>query len=121
MLDIKETTIGTSPIIRLYSAAQPGAIATEATPKIAEGTLPSDWQNAAASAVKTKTGTWTLTASVSAIAQSYAILNSAGTVIHETGTVGLPGSGADMIMDNTDLEPNQIVSVTTYTETGPGA
>jgi hypothetical protein len=58
-LDVWESTIGTSPILRIRTGAQPANCAAARTGTIlASITLPSDWMAAASGGVKAKSGTW---------------------------------------------------------------
>lgn len=126
MLDAIETTIGTSPLLRLYSGAAPADCATSASgTKLAEGSLPSDWANAASGGSKTKLGTYTLTgvsgAGAGTTAGYYRIYDSGDTACHEQGTITATGGGGDMTMDNTSVANGQTVSVTTFTHTAANA
>jgi hypothetical protein len=78
-------------------------------------TLPSDWLGNASSGTKSKSGTWSATASASGTAGHFEIMDSTGTTCHWQGTVGT--SGADMILDNTSINSGQTVTITTFTWT----
>jgi hypothetical protein len=120
MLDAQETVIGTSPKLYLYSGVL-GANCAAADPSgtLLTMNLPSDWMAAASSGQKTLLGTWSAQASAAGVAASYRIKDSTGTTCHEQGTVGM--SGADMILDNTNLAINQTVTVISKTVTCGGA
>jgi hypothetical protein len=129
LLDQWETTIGTAPKLRIYPGSAPAncSVAASAT-LIVEFTLDSDWANTAALGVKgmqkgaaplSGTNFYTATASSSNTAAHYRIYDSAGTNCHEQGTVGT--SGADLIIDNTVINSGQVVNITGYTKTAPGA
>lgn len=92
-LDALETAAGPSPILRIYSGAEPGTIgAAESGTRLAQGTLPSDWMAAAASGSKGLAGTWTLTGQAGAgggtLAGYYRIINSGDTVTLLQGLCG---------------------------------
>ncbi len=93
-LDQFETTAGTAVLLRLYNGTMPtdADTALAGNTLIALGTLPSDWMSAAASKVKSKTGTWSLTgqtgAGTGAASTFGRIYDSGGTVCHFQGTAG---------------------------------
>jgi len=115
-LDAIETTIGTSPIMRLRSGAKPAnCAAARSGTVLAELTLPSDWLAAASSGTKSKSGTWQdLSADASGTVGHYEIVDSGGTVCHEQGTVTATGGGGDMTIDNTVIASGQQITVTAY-------
>lgn len=115
--DSIETTVGTSPILRVYSGSVPANVGTAlgAQVLLAEGTLPSDWLSASSGGVKGKSGTWTLTG------QSGAGSGTAGTffrIFESTGTTakiqGTFGVGQEMVPDNNSIANGQTVTVNTY-------
>ena len=113
-LDQIESTIGTAPLLRVYTGSIPANPAAAATGTLlATLTLPSDWMAAAASASKAKAGTWSGTASASGTAGYCRIYDSTGTTCHIQGTAGI-GSG-DYAFDNTSLATSQSVTVNTFT------
>src|SRR6266496_659498 len=58
-LDQIETTIGTSPILKVRTGAQPADCGTaDSGTVLATMTLPSDWLAAASGGTKAKSGTW---------------------------------------------------------------
>ena len=122
-LDAIETTIGTSPILRIRTGAPPASCATADSGTIlAEMTLPSDWMAAASSGSKAKSGTWQDTSGNAAgTAAHYRIYDSAGTTCHEQGTVTATGGGGDMELDNTSIAVGQQVTITTYSRTDANA
>lgn len=126
MLDSIETTVGTAPILRLYNGSVPAnCAASESGTLLAEGTLPSDWANAASGGTKTKNGTYTLTgqsgAGTGTVATHYRLYASDGTTCHEQGTITATSGGGDMEMDNTSVANAQTVSVTTFTHVASNA
>jgi hypothetical protein len=116
-LDQVETTIGTSPIMRIRTGSVPATCATaDSGTVLATLTLPSDWMAAAAAAVKSKSGVWQdASADATGTAAHYRIYDSAGTTCHEQGTYGT--SGTDMIGDSTSFTAGQTFTVNTYSWT----
>jgi hypothetical protein len=119
-LDSVETTIGTAPLLRLYSGTAPASAnaALSGNTLLAEGALPSDWMAAASSGVKAKSGTWTLTgqsgASTGTAAVFFRIYDSGGTNCHMQGTVTATGGGGDMTLDNNSIANAQTVNVNSF-------
>lgn len=93
-LDQEETTIGTSPLLRLYNGTMPATADTALAGNtlLGVGTLPSDWMGNAAAKVKAKAGTWTVTGQAAAGAGTastfFRIYDNAGTNCHKQGTFG---------------------------------
>jgi len=117
-----ETTIGTAPLLRIYSGAQPADCATAASGTLlAECALPSDWATEA-SGVLTKSGTWSdSAANATGTAGHYRIYDTAGTNCHLQGTVTATGGGGDMTVDNVSFATNQVFTVTSFTLTDANA
>ena len=121
-LDAIETTVGTSPKLRLYSGAMPANCAAARTGTLlCEMTLPSDWLAAASAGAKAKSGTWTGTGAAAGSAGYWAIMDSAGTTCHMQGTVTATGGGGDMTLDNIVIAAAQVVTVSTFTLTDGNA
>ena len=121
-LDPIESTIGASPIMRIYSGSVPATTATAASGTLlASGTLPADWMNAASGGTKTLLGTWTLTGAAAGTAGYFRVLDSTGTTVGIQGTVTATGGGGDMTLDNTSIAVSQVVNITTFTLTAGGA
>jgi len=119
-LDQIESTIGTLPKLLLFSGAVPAnCAAPDPSGVLATLTLPADWMNGASNGVKTLAGTWTGAASGSGTALSFRIKDSTGTTPHIQGTVGM--SGADLILDNNNLQSGQTINVTVFTFTDGNA
>lgn len=123
LLDAIETTIGTSAIMKLYTGSMPSDCAQARTGTVvATLNLPSDWWANAASGAKAKSGTWQDTsADANGTIGYFTIFASDGTTVHMQGTCGLSGSGADMILDNTNVQAGQAITITSFTLTAPGA
>ena len=122
IVDGIETSIGTSPKLQIRTGAQPVNCAAAATGTLlAEITCPSDWMAAAASGVKALSGSWTVAASAAGTAAHYRIMNSAGTVCHEQGSITATGGGGDVQLDNVSIASGQTVTITAKTLTAAGA
>ncbi len=90
-----ETTIGTSPKLRVYSGTVPANADASigAATLLAEAPLPSDWQGAPSAGAAAKAGTWTFDAAVGTGTPTFCRLwDSAGTTCHMQFTAGV-GSG----------------------------
>ncbi len=113
-----ETTVGTSPLLRIYSGAQPANCAAAASGTLlAEMALPSDWATQA-SGVLTMSGTWQdASANAAGTAGHYRLYDTAGTNCHEQGSVTATGGGGDLTLDNTSIASAQVVTVTSWTRT----
>ena len=102
------TAVGASAKLRIYSGAAPANCAAAASGTLlVEMNLPSDWMAAAASASKSKAGTWSGTAGAAGTAGYFRIVDNAGTTAHIQGTCG-QGAG-DMSLDNTNIANGQTV------------
>lgn len=119
-LDAIETTIGTAPLLRIYSGTKPTDCATALSGNtlLAEITLPSDWLGAASSGSKSKSGTWTDSAAdATGTASFYRVYDSGGTTCHEQGTVTVTGGGGDLTVDNTSFATGQSFTISTWSYT----
>ena len=115
-LDAKETTIGLTAVLKIFSGAEPAnCAAADPTGLLVTITLPSDWMNAASSGAKTKLGTWSNAASGTGTAASWRLYASDGT------TCGMQGNMTDMTLDNTSIAAAQLVTVNTFTITAGNA
>jgi hypothetical protein len=116
-LDQIETTIGTSPILKIRTGAAPAnPAAADSGTVLATLTLPSDWLAAASAGAKAKSGTWEDTsADASGTAAHFRIYDSGGTTCHIQGTVG-QGSG-DLSVDNSAFVAGQDFLITAFTIT----
>lgn len=122
-LDVIESTIGTTPILRIRSGAAPANCATaDSGTVLATLTLPSDWMAAASGGSKALAGTWQDTAAdATGTAGHFRIYDSTGTTCHLQGTVTATGGGGDMTVDNTSFASGQQFTVTTFTLTDGNA
>lgn len=104
-LDTYESTIGTSPKLRLCTGSAPANVAASQTgTQLIELTLPSDWKAAPSGGSAALAGTWTGTVAAEGTAGYYRILSSGGAA-HEQGLVTqaftLSTSGATAANSNT--------------------
>lgn len=122
-LDAVETTVGTAPLLRIYSGAAPANCAAAASGTLlAEATLPSDWMEAASSGSKALSGTWQdASANATGTAGHWRLYDSGGTTCHAQGTVTATGGGGDMTLDNTSIASAQSVTITSFTITAGNA
>lgn len=122
-LDVVESTIGTSPILRVRTGAAPANCAAADTGTVlATVNLPSDWMSAAVNGVKSLQGTWEDTsADNTGVAGHFRIYASDGTTCHVQGNVTLTGGGGDMTVDNTSFATGQNFVVTSFTITAGNA
>lgn len=116
--DSIESTIGTAPLLKIYSGSVSANCAASApSGLLATLTLPSDWLAAASSGAKAKSGTWSGTASGTGTAASWRIYDSGDTTCHLQGTVTATGGGGDVTLDNTSIASGQAITVATFTIT----
>lgn len=114
-LDQIETTIGSSPILRIRTGNAPLDCATaDSGTVLAEMTLPPDWMANATGGSKSISGTWQdLSANAGGTAGHFRVYDSTGTTCHIQGSVGT--SAADMIVQNTSIASGQQITVTAFT------
>jgi hypothetical protein len=122
-LDVIETTIGTSAVLKIRTLTQPANVAAaDAGTVLATLSLPSDWLAAAASGAKAKSGTWEDTsADATGTAAHFRIYASDGTTAHIQGSVTVTGGGGDMTLDSVSLTAAQTVTITAFTLTEANA
>jgi hypothetical protein len=125
MLDVIESTIGTSAVLKIYdlTAGAPANPAASITGTVlATCSLPSDWMAAASSGSKAKSGTWEdASADASGTADFWRLFASDGTTCHGQGTVTATGGGGDLEVSNTSFAATQPFSITAFTLTAPNA
>jgi hypothetical protein len=118
ILDLIESTLGTSPILRIYTGDAPAGVGDASTGTLlVEITLPSNWMADASSGSKVLAGSWTDTAEADGTAGYYRLFESTGTTCSLQGTCsGTSGSG-EMRLNSTGggLENGQTVTVVSYT------
>jgi hypothetical protein len=122
-LDAIETEVGTTPVLKLRTGAQPAncAAADSGTVLMSE-TCPSDWMAAASSGSKALAGTWqaTATGGGGTIAH-FRLYASDGTTCKMQGSVTITGGGGDMTLDNNVVADGQTITITTFTLTDGNA
>lgn len=123
MLDVIETTIGTSAVLKIRTGSPPASCATaDSGTALVTYNLASDWAAAASGGSKALNSTpLTATASASGTAGHYRIYRSNGTTCDEQGTITVTGGGGDMTVDNTSVNNGQTVNITSFTKTMSGA
>lgn len=122
MLDAIEGAIGPSPKLRFYSGAMPANCAAAATGSLLlEMSLPADFYAGASAGSKALAGTWSGQASGAGTIGYYRIVDAAGAVCHEQGTVTATGGGGDMTIDNAAVVATQTVNVSAKTLTAGNA
>lgn len=122
-LDAIETTVGTSPSLRIYSGSMPADCATAASGTLLVSMpLPSDWASAASGGVKSKSGTWQDTsADATGTAGYYRLYDSGGSNCHLQGTVTATGGGGDLTLDNVSIAIAQTVTISSWAVTDGNA
>ena len=120
-LDTIESTISTSPVMRILTGSVPAnCAAAETGTVLAELTLPSDWMAAASSGAKAKAGTWQdASANNTGTATYFRVYDSGITTCHIQGTVGTVST--DMIVDSVSFTAGQAFTVTAFTLTDGNA
>jgi hypothetical protein len=116
-LDVIETTVGTSAVLRIRSGAAPAnCAAADAGTVLATVNCPSDWMAAAASGSKSLSGSWVdSSADATGTAAHFRLYDSTGSTCHVQGTVTATGGGGDMTVDSTSFTAGQQFTVTTFT------
>lgn len=122
-LDAVESTIGVTPLFRIYSGTKPAATTDAATGTLlAEMTLPSDWMAAASGGTKEKSGTWQdLTANATGTAGYFRVLDSTGTTTHIQGEVTDTAGAGPLKLSTTAIVSGEPVTVVTFTLTAGNA
>lgn len=121
--DLYETTIGTSPKLRIYEGDLPlTCAADEIGTLLVEISLPVDWMQPSDQGTIAKTGTWASTAIATGNMNYYRITGSGGLTCHEQGVVGTAGSTPtpDLVVNQTAVEITQSISINTWQITAPG-
>lgn len=123
ILDVIESTISTSPVLKIRTGAPPATCATaDSGTVLASMTLPADWMGAAAAGAKALSGTWSDSAAdATNTAAHFRIYASDGTTCHIQGTVTAGGGGGDMTLNTTAVTAGQTVSISSFTLTAPNA
>jgi hypothetical protein len=121
-IDAEETTIGTAPLLKLYTGAVPvNCAAADPAGLLITLTLPVDWLGNAAAGVKSKAGVWSGTAAAAGVAASWRIKDSTDTTCHYQGDVTATGGGGSLTLDNTNIANLQAMTINTATNTAGNA
>jgi hypothetical protein len=120
-LDVIESHIGTSAVLKIRTGAQPGSVATaDSGTVVATLNLPSDWMGAAANGTKALAGSWAdATADNSGTAAHWRLYASDGTTCHAQGSVST--SGADLNVDSVNFSSGQSFTITSWVFTDGNA
>lgn len=118
-LDVIESTIGTSAVLKIRSGSAPATCAdADSGTVLASASLPTDWMAAASGGAKAKSGTWQdASADATGTAAHFRIYASDGATCHAQGTVTVTGGGGDMTVSNTSFAAGQEFTVTSFTLT----
>jgi hypothetical protein len=116
MLDLIESTTGTSAKLNIYSGSAPANCAADSGTLLATLSLPADWMAAASGTTKVMAGSWTGTASAGAAATPthFRIKDSTNTTCHVQGTCGI--SSGELSVNGT-ITNGQTITVTSGTIT----
>jgi hypothetical protein len=122
-LNVVESTISTSPILRIRTGSTPANCAAADTGTVlATLTLPSDWLAAASGGTKALAGTWSdSSADASGTVGHFRIYDSGDTTCHIQGTVTVTGGGGDMTVDSATVTAGQSFTVSSFTLTAGNA
>lgn len=122
-LDVFEQQIGTVPLLKIYTGAQPANCAASISGTLLSTiTLPSDWMSAAASGVKSLLGTWTdNSADAADTAGHFRIYDSSDTDCGMQGSITVTGGGGDMTIDDIVFVIGKQFTVNTFTLTDANA
>lgn len=125
LLDIIETTIGASAVLKIFSGAKPAnCVAANSGTVLATMALPADWMAAASGGSKAKAGTWqdaSADAGAPTNAGHFRIYASDGVTCHIQGTITATGGGGDLTLDTIAITAGQAILITGFTLTAPGA
>lgn len=124
MLDAIETEGGTSVILEIRSGAQPANCAAASSGTLlASIALDLDWAAAAASGAKAFQGLpdSDISANATGAAAHFRLFKSDTTTCFMQGSVTATGGGGDLGIDNTSIVSGQVVQLSSWTITAPGA
>lgn len=115
MLDAIETTIGASPTLLIFDAAQPAdTTSADVGNVLATMPLPADWMASATGRSKALLGTWRDTAADAAgTPAGFAIKQ--GSTVHIRGTCSNTGGSGEIRFTNTPFTVGQQIDVTSFT------
>lgn len=114
-LNAIETTISTTPVLKIRTGAQPAnCAASDSGTVLATVNLPSDWMGNAASGVKALAGTWADVGSAAGTAAHFRLYDSGGATCDLQGSVSGSGGGGDMEVDNAVFAVGQVFTITAF-------
>jgi hypothetical protein len=117
-----ETTIGTSPTLRIRSGAEPASTSAARTGTVlATIAMPSNWAELAATGQLVKSGVWEDNAADAAGNAGYFDITGTGSTVDIQGNVTATGGGGDMQLDNVNINAGQQVTVTNFSQQIGGA
>lgn len=116
-LDVLESIIGTSAVLKLRTGAAPSSCASsDSGTVLASMSLPSNWMAAASNGQKEKAGTWqTTNAAASGTAEHFRLYASDGSTCYAQGSVSLVDGGGDLQLDNVSITSGQTVTIEAFT------
>jgi hypothetical protein len=116
MLNAFESDVGPNAVMKIFAGSLPAnCAAADNGAVLATLALGADWMADAAAGLKGKSGVWQDSdADASGSAAYYRIYAAGGTVCKQQGTVGLDGSGADMILDSVSFTTGQSFTVASF-------
>jgi len=117
VLNVVESTIGASPVLKIRTGSVPANCATaDSGTVLATMTLPADWMSDASSGSKALSGTWQdSSADATGTAGHFRIYASDGVTVHAQGTITATGAGGDMTLSSVSISSGQQVSITSFT------
>jgi hypothetical protein len=124
MLDVIESTIGTSAVLKIRTGDAPATCADgDSGTVLASITLASDWAAAASGGSKAWSNMPISDSSIDATgtAGHFRLYASDGTTCHVQGTVTLTGGGGDLTVDSLSFIVTQTFNITSWTWQAPGA
>lgn len=123
LLDQIEVFAGASVFFRIFAHTSMPNSASSATlgTRLVSGKIPSsggDWMAAASGGTKSKSGTWSFTATGTGTARYFRLYKNNGGTASACFMQGLcTGAGSDMVPDNPSIVAGQTVTVNTFTLT----
>lgn len=118
--DANTAKVGNAGLLKIYAGAVPANVAAGVGTLLSTHTLGTPFAPAASGGVLSPTVPADATAVASGLATYYRVTTSGGTH-HIQGTVGEGGSGADLILNDTDVVSGGPVHIISWTYTEAGA
>jgi|WetSurSiteA1Bulk_404760.scaffolds.fasta_scaffold36087_2 hypothetical protein len=111
-----EITLGTSPLLRLYTGSKPINCSLAAIGElIAEMILPLDFMSAPLDGIITKSGVWEdLSANAEGTLGYFRMYDASGIECHCQGSITITNAGGEMTVDYTDVLVGQRIEVTYF-------